>query len=163
MKTLILIRHAKSDWGNELLSDRYRPLNARGHSDAPAMAERLRNLGVKPDKLISSPALRAMTTALYFTEGFSLDPGIIQMSAALYETGEKEYLRVIRGTEANVNTLLIFAHNPVITTLANRLGNLRTDNVPTCGAAAFQFRIGHWSDVEKGELLFYEFPKKRPE
>ncbi len=162
MKTLLLIRHAKSDWANEQTADRYRPLNARGNTDAPIMAERIRTMGYIPDLLICSPAIRAYATGLYFAKAFSYSPSCILLREELYDSEEKNYIKVIREIGEQTKTAFLFGHNPTITTLCNSLGDLRTDNVPTCGVAAFTFAIKKWEEIQEGagKLIHYEFPKK---
>lgn len=157
MKTLVIIRHAKSDWGNENLEDFYRPLNTRGNTDAPRMAERLKELGITPDCFLTSPAIRAYTTAQFFAATFNAQDRIV-LQPRLYEGSLRDYTEVIGALPGSIQTALVFGHNPIITELVNQLGDLRTDNVPTCGMAGF--RVKSWN--EKGDLLFYEYPKKSP-
>ncbi len=162
MKTLAIIRHAKSDWENEALSDFHRPLNVRGNSDAPEMAMRTKKAGYFPDLIITSPALRAYSTALYFASALCVAQQRLHLQEELYESDEKTYLKVISQTKPEVQTLFVFGHNPSVTALCNKLGDLTTDNVPTCGMVIFSLTIDRWSEVKHGiaKLLLYDFPKR---
>lgn len=162
MRTLILVRHAKSDWGNESLPDFFRPLNERGNRDAPEMAGRLHKLGIKPDLVISSPAIRAYSTAQYFMDACHISADRMWLEPSLYMSSVEHYKRTISGLPDEVDRVMLFGHNPMITQMTNLLGNLKTDNVPTCGMAAFSFGQAHWRDVSSGKMIFFEFPKKSP-
>ena len=95
MKTLLLIRHAKSDWTFPGLADIDRPLNERGYRDAPLVADELIKTKHIPDLIITSPAVRAATTAMIMARKFEYDPATIQLEKRLYETTPKEYMRIL--------------------------------------------------------------------
>ena len=95
MKTLILVRHAKSDWNEPGLSDIERPLNERGKKDAPMMAKRLRKKGLKIDAFLSSPAKRAFRTARFFAEEFDVKKDNIQVEKVLYGALSGQFEQVI--------------------------------------------------------------------
>jgi phosphohistidine phosphatase len=162
MKTLFLVRHAKSEWANENLSDIDRPLNARGYKDAHFMSEQFKKNKLMPDLMITSPAIRATSTALIFSRNFNYDCAAIQLKMMLYETTEKEYLKIISETDNSKNSLMLFAHNPTLTMLSNRLTKPFTENIPTCGIVGIQFKIKEWKEImtATGELFLYDFPKK---
>jgi phosphohistidine phosphatase len=164
MKTVYIVRHAKSDKDNEKLEDIDRPLNARGYNDSYAMASKLNDTRRKPELIISSPAIRAYSTALIFARKFNYDIEKIELEHSLYETGPSEYIRVINKTDNTVNSIMIFGHNSTITSLVNSLTLPFTDNVPTCGITAIAFNIENWQDVNvgksHGKLILYDFPKK---
>lgn len=162
MKTLFLVRHAKSEWANESLSDIDRPLNARGYKDAHFMSGQMKKNKLIPEQIITSPAIRATSTALIFARNLDYDYATIQIKKMLYETSVKEYLSVISETENSKNSLMLFAHNPTLTLLANSLTKPFTENIPTCGIVGIQFKIKDWNEVltTGGELFLYDFPKK---
>lgn len=161
MKTLILVRHAKSDWSAEGLSDSERPLNERGKKDAPEMAKRLKKKGLKIDAFISSPAKRAKKTAKYFAEEFGVDKDSILIEPKLYGALPSGFETVIASLNDKKDTIVIFSHNPGITDYTNTLTNVHTDNIPTCGIFAVQVTAEKWVDFTKAEksFLFYDYPK----
>jgi phosphohistidine phosphatase len=161
MKTLYIVRHAKSDKDNDKLEDIDRPLNARGYPDAHAMASKLNDTRKTPELIISSPAIRALSTALIFARKFKYDTKKILLEDSLYETGKSEYIKVISEVDPAISSVMIFGHNSTITSLVNSLTEPFTDNVPTCGVTAISFNTEAWKDFskEKGKLVLYDFPK----
>jgi phosphohistidine phosphatase len=163
MKQLLIHRHAKSSWKFGGLSDFERPLNDRGKKDAPIMAKHLAKMGVKPDVVISSPAVRAITTALEFAEKTNYPDSKIIIEDKIYEAGLFDLLDLIRNIDDKFDKAVIFGHNPAFTSLANSLSkDFKVDNIPTCGVVALEFSVNSWSDIEtgSGKLLFFEYPKK---
>lgn len=161
MKTLYIVRHAKSDKEYDKLEDIDRPLNSRGYTDAHAMAAKLNDNMKKPELIISSPAVRALSTALIFSRKFKYDPKKIILEEKLYETDYNEYMEVINQANDSFDSIMIFGHNSTITALVNTLTNPFTENVPTCGVTAIAFNVNHWNEVikNKGKLVLYDFPK----
>jgi len=162
MKTLLIIRHAKSDqsfFGNDF----ERPLNERGKKDAPEMAKRILEKGVRIDAFVASPAKRAKKTAELFCEtykGFSED---IIFITALYHAPADGFYEAIKHLDDLFNTVAIFAHNPGITYFVNDLvTDIRIDNMPTCAVFALQINISNWKDFAKAkkDFLFFDYPKK---
>ncbi|MBS1681327.1 MAG: histidine phosphatase family protein [Bacteroidetes bacterium] len=162
MKKLYLIRHAKSSWDNNV-EDFYRPLNERGMRDAPKMAELLKQRAVSPNRILTSPAVRALTTANIFATVLGFAPHQIETVAELYHASKATWLQVLRSlkdSSAN-DTIFIFGHNPGITDLTNVL--LRTDiDFPTCGVVSATLKIKSWSETTSncGELNFFDYPKQ---
>ncbi len=161
MKTLILIRHAKSSWAEDGLSDSERPLNERGKKDAPEMAKRLKKKGLKIDAFISSPAKRAKRTAKYFADEFNADKGSILIENALYGALPSQFEQIVASLKDKDDTIAFFSHNPGITEYANTTTGVHTDNIPTCGIFAVQADVKSWSEFTKAEksFLFYDYPK----
>lgn len=161
MKTLILIRHAKSDWNQEGLSDSERPLNERGKKDAPEMAKRLRKRGLQIDAFVSSPAERALRTARYFAKEFDEKKGGIKVENILYGALPAQFAQVVAGLKDKWNTVALFSHNPGITDYVNTLCNVHTDNMPTCGVFAVQADAANWENFAGAEknFLFFDYPK----
>ena len=163
MKTLILVRHAKSSWTDPALPDRDRPLNDRGKRDAPKMARRLAKDGVKPDLILSSPAKRARTTARIIAKALDCRPGDIQVNDRLYAVEAGELLRVIRGLDDKLKRAMLVGHNPELTDLAHRLSN-KVAYLPTCAIAVFAFDAKSWSSVgeEKPSSVTLYTPRQSP-
>ena len=163
MKTLILIRHAKSSWDDFALSDFERPLNDRGKADAPKMAKRLRKKNVKVDAFISSPAKRAKKTAEYFIKEFDGDTNDIILVSALYDAGANNFSETIKDIDDKYKSAAIFSHNPGITDFVNQLiDKANIDNMPTCSVFAVKADVEKWKDFSKAkkEVLFFDYPKK---
>ena len=161
MKQLLLVRHAKSDWNSEAQSDFERPLNKRGHKDAPEMAERLLQKHLVPQLIVSSPALRAFTTAKYFAKTLGIDEKLIHTDAAIYEASANTLLNVINKLDNKYNFVALFGHNPGLTNLAINLCDTEVYDIPTCGQILIVFPFDDWQLISKGtgaETL-YDFPK----
>ena len=161
MKTLILVRHAKSDWGNPGLDDFDRPLNERGKKDAPVMAQRLLDKKIKIDAFIASPAKRAAKTAKIFAETFKQKKDDIIFKEKLYLAEPSAFFSVIADADNDFKTVAVFSHNYGITDFANQLTDARIDNIPTCGVFAIKIHSDTWSDFReaKKEFWFFDYPK----
>ena len=160
-KELLLIRHAKSDLDNIKLPDFDRPLNSRGKKNAPEMANRLRNRNLIPSQIISSPALRAITTAEYFADELGIKKSDIIKEADIYEAFTSTLLEVINNLDDRSSFTALFGHNPGITSVANNLCNGNIVNIPTCGMILIRFPFESWNAVSAGtgELIFFDYPK----
>ncbi len=160
MKTLYLIRHAKSSWSFDL-SDHDRPLGKRGRKDVIRMGQHLASLQPRPEVLISSTASRAFYTALHICDQLNIDEGHIRLDKRLYHAGANEILQVVKNAP-NCDRLAIFGHNPGFTSATNALAKLEFDNIPTCGIIGINFNVKYWKDVDfgLGLLAFFYFPKK---
>lgn len=161
MKTVLLIRHAKSDWGNPGLDDFDRPLNERGKKDAPEMAKRLVINKIKIDCFIASPAKRAAKTAKYFAEIFGKKPDDIRFEEKLYLAPPSVFFDVIAAIKDKYNSVAIFSHNNGITDFANMLTTTRVDNIPTCAVFAIKADCKSWDEFgdAKKEFFFFYYPK----
>lgn len=161
MKTLLLIRHAKSSWDDPGLSDFERPLNERGKRDAPLMAERLHERGIKVDAFISSPARRARKTAEHFAKQYKKEKDDLVLKTELYMAGDDAFFNVIEGLNDDYDCVAVFSHNPGITDFANGLSDARTDNIPTCGVFAVSADTKKWNKFReaKRKFLFFDYPK----
>lgn len=161
MKILILVRHAKSDWGNPGLDDFDRPLNERGKKDAPVMAKRLKDKKVKVDAVIASPAKRAAKTAKIFAEEMDINKDDFILKDELYMAGEDSFFKVIESINNKFSSVAIFSHNNGITDFANLLTDARIDNIPTCGVFAIKIVSDSWKDFRKAkkEFWFFDYPK----
>jgi phosphohistidine phosphatase len=161
MKTLILVRHAKSSWDNPSLADHDRPLNERGLRDVVTMGQRLVQRGVKPDLLLSSPATRAITTAEHLAKAMGIKRKEIVVIDRLYEASPDDLLAVIQELSDKPDRVMLVAHNPGLAELANHLASEITD-MPTCAIAEFTFAMASWSDIGKAEPgnVLLDYPKK---
>jgi phosphohistidine phosphatase len=161
-KNLFIVRHAKSDWSNPDLRDIDRPLKGRGIRDAYKMAAKVRNKKEPIELILTSPATRAFHTAVIFTRVMKIPAIKIQINEALYLSGTKEILQFIKETSNDINSLMIFGHNPDFTDLANYFSPEYIDNVPTSGVVGFEFATDDWRKIEKSNLknCFFEYPKK---
>ena len=161
MKYLLLVRHAKSSWGDFSIKDIDRPLNDRGKNDAPIMAKRLLKKGITIDAFISSPAKRARKTAELFLKEYNAGKDHLILFDALYLAGVSDFNQVISKTDDQFTTIAIFSHNEGITEFANSLTDIRTDNIPTCGVFAVKIKAKHWSDFPEAgkEFWFFDYPK----
>jgi phosphohistidine phosphatase len=161
VKTLILVRHAKSDWGDPGLADIDRPLNHRGKRDAPAMAHRLLDKKIKIDQFISSPAKRAAKTAKIFAKEYGKKKSEIIYKEALYLPDPGAFYDVIRDVDNEVESIALFSHNEGITEFANMLTETRVDNIPTSGVFAIKADCDYWMKFReaKKEFWFFDFPK----
>ena len=161
VKTVYLVRHAKSDWGQPGLADFDRPLNERGKRDVPQMGQRLKALDVSPDLIVSSPAKRAITTARTMADGLDYDRNRIVLNEILYSARPDDTLSIIRETDPALGSIMVFGHNPTMTDLVCTLSDFEVDNVPACGAFCATFDVKNWQDVQVGEgtFVFFEYPK----
>ncbi|MBS1948063.1 MAG: histidine phosphatase family protein [Bacteroidetes bacterium] len=161
MKSLLLIRHAKSSWGTGVLNDFDRPLNERGKKDAPEMARMLMKNKVSIDCFVSSPAKRAKKTARLFIKELGRDENEIIYVPELYHASAQIFFKVISGLSDDHPSAAIFSHNPGITEFVNMLTEMRLDNMPTCGVFAVRASINYWKEFAGAEkkLWFFKYPE----
>jgi phosphohistidine phosphatase len=161
MKKLFLIRHAKSSWDDPSLADEDRPLNKRGKKDAPFMGSILYKQGIVPDLIISSPAKRAYSTAKKIAGELQYPEQEIQTFDTLYHSSPATVLDVIRSQPSEVQTLLLFGHNPGLNELIPLLCDKQIENIPTCGIVCIRFQTNQWQEISKSNSQFisFDFPK----
>ncbi|MDY6790602.1 MAG: histidine phosphatase family protein [Thermodesulfobacteriota bacterium] len=162
MKTLYLVRHAKSSWKYPHLDDFERPLNKRGRKSAPLMGKILKKLKVAPDLVISSPANRAAMTARIIADKIKYPLDKIRYSEAIYHVSANALIHFIKQMDDAVNKVMVVGHNPALTDLANYFGGRSISNIPTCGIFCVDLDISLWAKISAhcGKLKFFEFPKK---
>ncbi|MGO4152142.1 SixA phosphatase family protein [Cupriavidus sp. YAF13] len=148
MKTLFLVRHARSSRDDPSLYDRQRPLDDRGRHDASKMGKRLADRGVEPDLLVSSPALRALTTAQLIADEIGYKRKDIVIDERLYASSPDNLLAVICALDDGLSRVMLFGHNPEFTGLAQRLSGTVVD-MATCAIAEFCFDAKAWVDVSE--------------
>ena len=161
MKTLFLIRHAKSSWDDTALPDKDRPLNDRGRRDAPKMGERLAKRDVKPSLILSSPAVRALRTAEIIAKKLDYRRKEIVVNERLYAVEADDLLDVIHQLGDKVERVMLFGHNPELTELAHRLAG-EISHLPTCAVAEFRFDAKLWSKIGKVKpaKVALDYPKR---
>jgi len=161
MKTLIVVRHAKSSWNDPDMKDHDRPLNERGKKDAPAMAKRLQKSGILVDLFLSSTALRARSTAKHFANEFDAGKKQFVLEEKLYLATPEVMYKVISKLSDQYKAVAIFSHNPGITDFVNTLSPVRVDDMPTCAIYAITANTDTWAAFEKAEkhFLFFDYPK----
>lgn len=162
MKSIIIVRHAKSGWENPLQQDFDRPLNERGEKDAPAMAKRLVEQSIPIDAFISSPAKRALTTARHFATAYGIEKEKVLQVPELYHAPMHVFYDVIAAIDNRYNSIAVFSHNGGITDFVNTLTKTKIDNMPTCAVFAVKADIDNWNEFFGAEksFWFFDYPKK---
>lgn len=162
MKTLFLIRHAKSSWDDPNKDDFDRPLNERGKRNAPFMGKLLKKENILPDLIISSPAKRAIATAKIIADETGYPKNKIHTDSKIYEAAINDLLEIINSIQKEHKTVFLFGHNPTLTDFLNYLTNAGIGNIPTCGVAEIEFSFNSWKEIsrETGILKRFEYPKK---
>ena len=162
MKILTIVRHAKSSWKDTSLSDKKRPLNRRGERDAPEMGRRIHEHGIRPSLIVSSPAVRAWTTAKAVADAINYPREFLHKEDALYLASLNEILDVVIAQENGFNNLMMFGHNPGFTDFANFLVPGLTNNLPTAGVVSVKIDQDDWNLYEqpRTRLLVHDWPKK---
>ena len=161
MKSLLLVRHAKSSWDSPSLQDFDRPLNDRGNRDAENMAHRLINRKTDIDVFVTSTAMRALNTAKYFIKAYNAKKEHVIELADLYHASPGVMYNVIRQLSDDFKTAALFSHNPGITEMVNTLEVAKLDNMPTCGVFAVRADVEKWADFKDApkQFWFFDYPK----
>lgn len=148
-KTLVIIRHGKSTWEYEGISDYDRPLKEVGIFNTIAIAQKLRGLGVHPDLIISSPANRALHTAMIVARELHFPLNQVAIAPTLYSEIDNDVLHFIKSMDNQYSCAFIFGHNPVFTDIPNMFLRKTIDNLPTSGAVVLEFETSNWNDISK--------------
>ncbi len=161
MKTLYLLRHAKSSWSFDDLSDQERPLNDRGRDDAPRMGQALAKRGIKPDALVSSSAVRALSTAVLVARELGFPHEKITVDPAIYRADAEALIAIIQALPDAAESALLVGHNPTITEAANALSPTEFNELPTAAVVCLRFATDRWADVGRAnaDFYFYDYPK----
>ena len=161
MKTLLVLRHAKSSWDDSARDDHERPLSKRGQRDGPRMGELVRDNGLIPDIVISSDAVRARQTAEAVAESARYE-GEILLDQNLYMAGPADILSLLRTVRKNAETVMIVGHNPGLEELVERLTG-KPQDLPTAALAQIVLPIDQWRDLKlstRGTLMGHWRPKE---
>ncbi|SFA89127.1 SixA phosphatase family protein [Azotobacter beijerinckii] len=162
MKTLWLVRHAKSSWDDAALADRDRPLADRGWRDVAKMGRRLAQRGVTPDLILSSPTIRALATAEAIARALDYGRKHIVVDDRLYTCQADDLLEVVQALGDQPKSVLLVGHNPELSEFAHLLSSEIT-YLPTCTVAEFRFATKSWAEVGKipSERVMLDYPKKK--
>lgn len=155
MKRLYLVRHSKSDQDDPSVTDFNRPLNKRGHADAPAMASILRTRAFIPEHIVSSPANRAKNSAEYFNKEFQ--SATIEYDKSLYHGDIDDIINVCIKLNNSVQSVMLVGHNPGITFFANVICDANIGNVPTTGILVIDVDTEDWQDMDMSRLKLIDF------
>jgi phosphohistidine phosphatase len=161
MKTLLILRHAKSSWKDDGLTDHDRPLNKRGKRDAPRVGELLRDTDLAPNLIISSTAKRARKTASKVAKKCQYQ-GVIELTGELYLAPSQSYLQVLRKVPDQYDRVMVVGHNPGLEELLSVLTGHATP-LPTAALAQIELAIDRWLDLDdsaQGKLLDLWLPKE---
>ena len=159
MKTLYIVRHAKSSWEYEGIEDIDRPLKKRGIKDAHLMSKILSTKIIRPDVFLSSSANRALHTAIIFCENFEYPLSNLKIRRQLYSFSDGYLVKMVKALDDGFSTAIIFSHDHGINTFVNKFGNKPLAHVPTCGVIGIQFEEKHWKNIKKGKTILFESPK----
>lgn len=158
MKTITIIRHAKSSWEHQV-TDFERPLKKRGLEDSMLVSRYAKDKINVPNLILSSDAKRAKSTAEIFIKTLNCQHVDFQLNNKLYDFSGNDLIEVINNCDDTVSNLMIFGHNFAITSFVNMYGSLPFDNVPTSGLVSINFDIDNWKNLVPGKTVFKIFPK----
>ena len=161
MKTITLMRHAKSSWENALLGDRSRPLIQKGIDRTHKVIEHLKKEGFTPDFILTSPALRALETARLMAHAFEIDNECFREEPHIYSADQDEFYDLFFDLPESCSHVLIVGHNPDISGFANKFLETKIDFLPTSGMASIEFEAEKWEalPVSIHRVKFLLFPK----
>ena len=162
MKAFTIVRHAKSDWGNDNLEDLYRPLSESGYMNARNITKLFVKKINTPDYWLYSPAIRAYSTAIIFADAFKYDVEKLVLKKKIYEASIKNLKLVINQIPDNFSNAILFGHNPGLTNFFNEISDSYADNIPTCGILHLKANTNKWKDFFAKELEtdFTIYPKE---
>lgn len=160
MKSLIIVRHAKSDWGFGV-SDKERTITIKGQNDIKLVANEIKSFLPSSFEVFSSTANRAKTTCLLFCNEIEFPSSQIQFLEDLYTFDENQLEKTIKKCKNSVKNLILFGHNEAITNFVNKFGSNYITNVPTAGLVYLQFDdIDNWNDIKSAKTIKTIFPKE---
>lgn len=158
MKTLYMVRHAKSSWKHDVI-DQQRPLKSRGKNDSLLVSNHIKDSIEPPQLLITSDATRAHATALYFKDALQLKDEQFTLTHDLYDFSGQGVMRLIKALDDSLDRVMIVGHNHAFTSVANMLGNDYIDNIPTCGFVMINFDADSWKEITTGKTVQTVFPR----
>ncbi len=159
MKTLYIVRHAKSSWEYTGIKDIDRPLKKRGIKDAHLMSSFLSKKIDRPDVFVSSSANRALHTAILFCEKLQFPLSNLQIKKQLYSFSDGYLVKTVNALDDGFNSAIVFSHDHGINSFVNKYGSKPISRVTTCGVIGIQFEEKHWKNIKKGKTFMVEFPK----
>ncbi|WP_299274164.1 histidine phosphatase family protein [uncultured Psychroserpens sp.] len=158
MKTIILIRHAKSSWEYDV-NDHERPLKKRGIKDANLVSKAFKAKSLVPDAIYSSSAKRALLTCEIVMENLKLDTNLLTISKEIYDFGGENVIDFIKNISEENQKVMIFGHNHAFTSICNIFGDKYIDNLPTSGLVVIDFNVNSWSEIGDGKTRFMILPR----
>ncbi|MBG7629177.1 MAG: histidine phosphatase family protein [Bacteroidetes bacterium] len=159
MKTLYIVRHAKSSWEYEGIKDIDRPLNKRGINDAYLISNVLHKKIATPDVFVASCANRALHTGMIFSYTFNYPLVNLKLSKSLYNFSDGYLIKTVKALDDGFDSAIIFSHDHGISDFVNKFGSTRLNKVPTCAVIGIKFNTNHWKDIKNGNTFLTEFPK----
>ena len=159
MKTLYIVRHAKSSWKYESIEDIDRPLKESGIKDAHLLSKYLSKEIKRPDVFVSSSANRALHTAVIFCENFKYPLANLKIKRQLYSFSDGYLVKTVKALDDSFDSAIIFSHDHGINSFVNKFGDKPIAHVSTCGVVGIQFEEKHWKNIKKGSTSLVEFPK----
>ncbi|WP_047415405.1 histidine phosphatase family protein [Cellulophaga sp. Hel_I_12] len=159
MKTLILMRHGKSSW-DYAVDDADRPLQERGITDAYLVAHKFNQLQLPIDACYSSPANRALHTAMITSKVLNLPLHKFYVTKELYDFSGNSVVEFVKKLDDKLNTVLIFGHNHAFTEIVNKWGHKTIDNLPTAGLVVLNFEHDNWGTIANGKTKTVIVPKQ---
>lgn len=159
MKTIYIVRHAKSSWEYQGIKDMDRPLKKRGINDAYLVSAILKEKIPKPDAFITSSAIRALSTAVVFCNNFGFPLSNLKINRSLYNFSDGYLVKTIKALDDEFDSAIVFSHDHGINDFVNKFGSESIAHVPTCGVIGIQFDNNHWKSIKKGTTVLKEFPK----
>ena len=158
MKSITIIRHAESNWNSEVLTDFDRPLNDRGFKDAELMGNILAEKKYTPDMIISSSAIRAITTAKIIADQIQFNNKIIK-EGKIYRASSDELFNMIMKLNDTINSIVFVGHNPTLHILSEYLSSEQFIEFPECSIVKVNFEINSWSKIQSGNMEYFLFPR----
>ena len=159
MKTLYIVRHAKSSWEYEGIKDIDRPIKKRGINDAYLISGVLQKKIACPDVFIASCANRALHTAMIFSYTFNYPLANIKISKSLYNFSDGYLIKTVKALDDGFDSAIIFSHDHGISDFVNKFGDKLLNHVSTCGVIGVKCETNHWKNIKSGQTFLTEFPK----
>ena len=161
MKTLYIVRHAKSSWKFIDLQDIDRPLKRKGIQDAFLIAEKLSEQKITPQHVLSSPAVRAYETAKIFCNALSFNKENVEINSSIYNEAVEELQTILLNIDNKLNSVMLFGHDPGLTNFVAYLTKQSYEKIPTSGVVAIQFEVDSWNKISEhsGKIDFFIYPK----
>ncbi len=162
MLSLYITRHAKSSWSDAGMPDFERPLNERGMRNAPFMAQCFREREEALDLIISSTAVRAMSTALIFAKELDMAASSVDRMSNLYHSTVPNLLSSLHNLPDTKRRVMLFGHNPGLTELVEHLCGEDIGNLPTCGTVRIDLDVDEWKLVSRdlGTMIWMDYPRQ---
>lgn len=157
MKHLILVRHAKSSWSNPSLKDKIRPLSKRGKKEALLVGQSLKEMGLIPQLILSSPAKRAIKTAKRIAKKLNYPKNSISKDELIYSDDIHDLLKVISSIREDIDQVLLVGHNPSLLELGNYFTGTKIEKLSTSGILMIEFKVKSWKQIStsNSELILY--------